>query len=377
LSERSGKKGAGSVSRADGCRWEIDDPGLLAELQRSLKQLADIKFALDEASIVAVTDRKGTIQYVNDKFCEISGYSKEELIGKDHRLVNSGYHDKAFMRQLWRTISSGKVWHGEIRNRAKNGRYYWVDTTIVPFVDEEGRPYQYLAIRHEVTQLKETEEQLQSMMSQLMHVQEEERKRFSRDLHDGIGQSLFSLKISIDRMASEGADAAALERLGQDVARLMEEVRGLAWELRPSVLDDLGIVPALRTYIDNYERHYGIRVRFEHNLRRRPNLTAETAIFRVIQEALTNIGKYAGVSTASVALRDRGDRLEAVIEDKGAGFLRSKSGRGVGLFSMEERARAARGQLEIKSAPGQGTVVTLRLPAEPQDAAQPPAPTGA
>jgi PAS domain S-box-containing protein len=361
-----------SASRAEPFRWEIDDPGLLAELQRSLKQLADIKFALDEASIVAVTDRKGTIQYVNDKFCEISGYSKEELIGQDHRLVNSGYHDKAFMRELWRTISSGKVWHGEIRNRAKNGRYYWVDTTIVPFVDEEGRPYQYLAIRHEVTQLKETEEQLQSMMSQLMHIQEEERKRISRDLHDGIGQSLFSLKISIDRMVSEGADAAGLERLGQDVARLMEEVRGLAWELRPSVLDDLGIVPALRTYIENYERHYGIRVRFEHNLRRRPNLLAETAIFRVIQEALTNIGKYAGVSEAFVALRDRGDRLEAVIEDKGAGFLRSEAGRGVGLFSMEERARAAQGQLEIKSAPGQGTVVTLRLPAEPQDAAQPP-----
>jgi len=374
LSERSGREGAGSLSasRAEPFRWEIDDPGLLAELQRSLKQLADIKFALDEASIVAVTDRKGTIQYVNDKFCEISGYSKEELIGQDHRLVNSGYHDKAFMRELWRTISSGKVWHGEIRNRAKNGRYYWVDTTIVPFVDEEGRPYQYLAIRHEVTQLKETEEQLQSMMSQLMHVQEEERKRISRDLHDGIGQSLFSLKISIDRMVSEGADAAGLERLGQDVARLMEEVRGLAWELRPSVLDDLGIVPALRTYIENYERHYGIRVRFEHNLRRRPNLLAETAIFRVIQEALTNIGKYAGVSEAFVALRDRGDRLEAVIEDKGAGFLRSEAGRGVGLFSMEERARAAQGQLEIKSAPGQGTVVTLRLPAEPQDAAQPP-----
>ncbi|WP_276358024.1 PAS domain-containing sensor histidine kinase [Cohnella caldifontis] len=341
----------------------MDDPELLDRLQNSLKQLADVKFALDEASIVAITDRKGTIQYVNDKFCRISGYSKEELIGQDHRLINSGYHGKTFMRELWRTISSGQVWHGEIKNRAKNGRFYWVDTTIVPFVDGEGRPYQYLAIRHEVTQLKEAEEQLQSMMAQLMHVQEEERKRFSRDLHDGIGQSLFSMKISIDRMVAEGGDPG-LQQLGKQVSQLMEEVRGLAWELRPSVLDDLGVVPALRTYIENFERHYGIRVRFESNLRRRLDLLAETAVFRVVQEALTNIGKYAGVSEATVTLTHSEEGLEAVIEDKGAGFDRTEAGQGVGLFSMEERARAAHGQLAVRSAPDQGTTVTLRIPGE-------------
>jgi len=237
-----------------------------------------------------------------------------------------------------------------------------VDTTIVPFVDEAGRPYQYLAIRHEVTQLKEAEEQLQSMMAQLMHVQEEERKRISRDLHDGIGQSLFSLKITIDRMISEGGNPG-LQQLGKQVSQLMEEVRSLAWELRPSVLDDLGVVPALRTYIESYERHFGIRVRFVSSLRRRLKLPAETAVFRVVQEALTNIGKYAGVSEASVTLTDSGDGIEAVIEDRGAGFNRSEAGQGVGLFSMEERARAVQGQLEIRSAPEQGTTVILRIPA--------------
>src|SRR5690606_32608352 len=132
---------------------------------------------------------------------------------------------------------SGQVWHGEIRNRSKSGRLYWVDTTIVPFVDKSGKPYQYLAIRHEVTRLKETEEQLQGMMAQLMQVQEEERRRISRDLHDGIGQSLFSLKISIDRMLAEDEKHAGLRALGDAVTGLMAEVRELAWELRPSVLD--------------------------------------------------------------------------------------------------------------------------------------------
>jgi two-component system sensor histidine kinase NreB len=104
------------------------------------------------------------------------------------------------------TISAGKVWHEEIKNRAKDGTYYWVNTTIVPLLDESGKPYQYLAIRNEVTQLKRVEEELQRMMTRVIGIQEEERKRFSRELHDGIGQTLFSLLIQLDRMLVDRED---------------------------------------------------------------------------------------------------------------------------------------------------------------------------
>lgn len=212
----------------------------VAQLRKTVKELAEFKFALDESAIVVITDAKGIIRYANDKFCEISQYKREELIGKTHRLISSGYHTRDFFEDFWKSIQAGKVWKGEIKNKAKDGSYYWVNTTVVPFVNESGKPYQYLAIRFDITERKRAEEALQ---------RSEHRAR----------QQAEQLEAAMEKLKQTQAQLVQTEKM----SGLGQLVAGVAHEINNPVSFIYGNLVHTREYIDNllhtinlYQQHY-------------------------------------------------------------------------------------------------------------------------
>jgi two-component system cell cycle sensor histidine kinase/response regulator CckA len=161
--------------------------------------LEQIRAALDEHAIVAITDAAGRIIFVNDKFCSISGYSRGELLGSSHRLIKSGHHPDSFFRNMWTTISAGKVWHGEIKNRAKDGSHYWVASTIVPFPAGKGaKPKQYFSVRTDITQRKRAEELLEQSEERFREMAENIDEVFW--MSDAARQHLFYLSPAYERI---------------------------------------------------------------------------------------------------------------------------------------------------------------------------------
>lgn len=181
----------------------------------SLKELSELsayKYALDEAAIVAITDQKGIIIHVNQNFCNISKYSPEELLGQDHRIINSGFHPKEYIRELWVTIANGKIWRGELRNRAKDGSIYWVDTTIVPFLDEKGKPYQYVAIRADITSRKQAEEIIKTSLK--------EKEMLIKELYHRTKNNMQVISSLLGLKASTTEDPELLQTLNDMINRI-------------------------------------------------------------------------------------------------------------------------------------------------------------
>jgi len=205
------------------------------------RKLENIKFALDQAAIVAVTDVAGRITYVNHKFYEISGYSREELIGQTHRVIHSGFHPPEFFRELWTTISTGKIWTGEICNRAKDGHLYWVYTTIVPLIGADRKPEEYISIRFEITQKKEGERKLAESAAKLARSNRELEDFASVAAHD-LQEPLRKIQAFSDRI-QQRIQVLFSSREGlppvetQDIADYLQRMRNAAQRMQALIQD--------------------------------------------------------------------------------------------------------------------------------------------
>ncbi|MDH5610217.1 MAG: ATP-binding protein [Cyclobacteriaceae bacterium] len=191
-------------------------------------ELTQLSFGLDQSAIIAVTDVEGKIVHVNKLFCDISGYQKEELIGQDHRLINSGFHSKDFIKNLWRTIAQGKVWKGEIRNKTKEGSYYWVFTSIVPILNASGKPYRYLSIRFDITEKKLSEEKEKSAAALLSYVENIQSEFISTLSHNNAFELM--LKNLLEYSGSEYGFIGEVIREGNNIPYLKtHSITNISW----------------------------------------------------------------------------------------------------------------------------------------------------
>jgi PAS domain S-box-containing protein len=377
----------------------LENPGVA--LQETLKELADIKFALDQSTIVAITDQRGIINYVNDEFCRISKYSRDELLGQDHRIINTGYHTKDFIRHLWTTIASGKVWKGDLKNRAKDGSIYWVDTTIVPFLNSDGKPYQYVAIRHDITQLKLAEEKI---LQQTAELQRAAQLSFVGELAAGLAHEIKNplagiqgtVDILIRRRAASDPETEALKGIRHEVERIDGTVRALLDRARPRALNpartsltDLvrrAVSIARSQAVSASVRGHHVHVEFDPPTEDiEPVADAaqiEDAVLNLIINAIEAI-KGEGKVVVNIQRGESEAELdgEAVIEvsDTGSGiseedlarifhpfFTTTQGGTGLGLPAVRRIVRSHGGRVEAKSILGEGSTFTIYLPLDSQ-----------
>ena len=356
-------------------QWALTTQTASTVEQASVRRLQDVQYALDQSVIVAATDQTGKITYANDKFCEISKYSREELLGQDHRLINSQHHPAEFIRELWRTIANGRVWRGELRNRAKDGSIYWVDTTIVPFLDERGKPWQYLALRNEITQRKLAEERLrnEAALTQL--------GRMSAVVAHEVRNPLAALKGGLQVLAGRlPADLPGREVITPMLARidaLNDTVKDLLTYANPNPpkRKRVALLP-LAGEVATAARAASPATAIDVS----GDAAAAHADPEMTRAVLLNLllnACYASETTpVEVRVATAGDMSEIAVLDRGPGlpadvrahlfepFISTRSGgTGLGLPIAHRLAHLQGGSLTIEDRDGGGTAAIVRLPA--------------
>lgn len=362
------------------------------------KDFAHLKSAIDEAAIVAITDKSGKITYVNKRFCAISKYSESELIGNSHRIINSHFHSKEFFIDMWETIAQGKTWEGEIKNRAKDGTHYWVHTTIVPFLDQTGRPEQYVAVRYEITQRKLAEEQLK-IYSKKLEVSNQELQDFATVAAHDLQEPLRKIRSFSDRVKMKAKDS-----LSEEALDYLERVQSSAKRMQ-ILINDLLTYSRVTTKAKPFSKVSlnqvvadvcsDLEIRIEQSggkiiYKNLPTIQADpTQMHQLFQNLIGNALKFHAVDRSpiveiSAVIKNDvegpwGEKCEITISDNGIGFDRKYvdriftifqrlhgrheyEGTGIGLAVCRKIVDRHGGDISATSSLGQGAKFMITLP---------------
>jgi PAS domain S-box-containing protein len=345
----------------------------ITQRKKAEKEIADYKNALDQSSIVSITDRKGRIKYVNGNFCKISGYSTQELLGQDHSIINSGYHPADYIKKLLKTVTGGKIARGEFCNKAKDGSLYWVDATIIPFLNDKGVPLQYLAITNDITEKKLMGQEIiaqkiqeQKKIAQaIIKAQEKERNYIGQELHDNINQILASTKLYLEVSGNDNEDVKELIKYPVKLLEsTIQEIRLLSSKL-VTPLKNINLIDLIQQLLDDLSENKGIITTFEYNLSGL-FISDDLAlnIYRIIQEQLNNIVKHAFTQKASISIQSDTSFISIVVADNGKGFDINKKRKGIGISNMINRVESFNGEVTIESSPGNGCKISFKIPRE-------------
>lgn len=329
------------------------------------------------ANAIAITDRSGAMIYVNDAFTKLTGYSADEVRGKEMRILNSGKQDAVFYMGLWNTITAGKVWRAHLVNKRKDGSLYIEEEVITPVRINGGDITHFIAIKRDITGQIRAEETLKSSMTQLRElsarlekVREEERKALSHEVHDELGQILTAIKMRL--LAIENSELDSEEEFGSRIRAsvlLVDEairsVRDIAGRLRPGVLDYLGLIPAIEWQIEQFQRNFGIRCKLV-KPGEEPDIDDErsTVLFRILQEALTNVARHARATSVEISLSEYDGEFIISVTDNGVGISQQdiENPRSFGLLGIRERLRPFDGKCMFLRRESGGTELLINLP---------------
>ncbi|HEY2721804.1 MAG TPA: PAS domain S-box protein, partial [Chitinophagaceae bacterium] len=367
-------------------------------LLQTLKEVSDYKYALDESSIVAITDQKGIIKHANNNFCRISKYSREELIGQDHRIINSGYHSEEFIRDLWVTIANGKIWKGELKNEAKDGSIYWVDTTIIPFLNENDKPYQYVAIRSDITERKKTEENLEKSELRLKEIindllqKNKNHEQFAQIVSHNlrapvaniIGFSNVLQRSGLDDTVKmkfiQGLFSASnrLDTVIKDLTHILQVSREISENKQTVCLSDM--VHDVRASISNMVEKEKAEIHYEFTTDEIN--TIKTYLYSIFYNLISNSIKFRRPSVNPVIEikgYKKGDFFQISFRDNGLGIdIHNKpdeifgfykrfhdhiEGKGLGLFMTKTQVESMGGSITVNSKLNEGTEFVIALPA--------------